>query len=125
MSWLLVFLGGGLGALCRLAVARILPAVDLPAGGFPWATFTANLLACLLLGAGLSLVTRSQLSPNQQLFALTGFCGGFSTFSTFAGDVLILMQGGHFWTAFTYLAASVACGVLAIFGVLLVTAAAA
>ena len=109
--------------MARLTVARVLPPLDLGSGGFPWATFVANLLACLLLGLGLSLAARNQLTSSQQLFALTGFCGGFSTFSTFAADVLLLLQEGHPGVAFTYLAASIACGTLSLFGVLYLSAA--
>ena len=116
-------MGGGLGAVARLTLVRLFPPLQLAAGGFPWATFVANVLACILLGLGLSLAARNQLTPGQQVFALTGFCGGFSTFSTFAADVVILLQEGNPGVAFAYLLASVACGALSVYGVLYLHAA--
>lgn len=122
MTWFLVFVGGGLGALARWMFARLAPPLDLGAGGFPWATFAANFFACIVLGMGLSLALRNQMSPTQQAFALTGFCGGFSTFSTFAADVVVLLQEGYPGVAITYLAVSIACGTLSIFGILYLNA---
>ena len=123
MNWLLVFIGGGLGSVARLGLARLFPPLALKAGGFPWATFSANLLACTLLGLGLSLATKSHLTAAQQFFALTGFCGGFSTFSTFAAEAVVLLQEGYPGSALAYVAASIACGTLAIYGALYLTVA--
>ncbi|MGB3801641.1 MAG: fluoride efflux transporter CrcB [Lewinella sp.] len=115
MTWLLVFLGGGLGAMARLAIARLLPAAAGPELGFPWATFAANFLACILLGIGLSLAAKQQVTPLQQMFLVTGFCGGFSTFSTFSAELLTLMQQGQLLTATLYLAGSLLVGIGSIF----------
>lgn len=118
MTWWWVFLGGGLGALSRYGLALLLPPQALTAGHFPWATLLANLAACLLLGIGLSLVGREQLPKAAQLLLLTGFCGGFSTFSTFAAELLQLLQHGHVPVALAYLTVSVVSGVLALAAVL-------
>ena len=118
MSWAWVFLGGGLGALSRYGLALLLPPDPLSEGNFPWATLLANLLACLVLGYGLSLFWREQLPRTGQLLLLTGFCGGFSTFSTFAAELLQLLQHGHALIALTYLLVSVVFGTLALAGVL-------
>ena len=122
MTWLLVFTGGGLGAVARLAVARLFTAPPGEPLGFPWGTFCANLAACIVLGAALSLVARQQLSPAHQLLIVTGFCGGFSTFSTFAADLLFLLQDGQVATALIYLTASIVLGVASLFVVLYLTA---
>ena len=122
MTWLLVFTGGGLGAVARLAVARLFPVPPGDQLGFPWGTFAANLAACIVLGVALSLLARQQLSPTHQLLIVTGFCGGFSTFSTFAADLLYLMQQGQLATAVVYLLASILLGVASIFVVLYLTA---
>ena len=114
MNYLLVFLGGGLGALCRYGLARWQGVPRLLEGGFPWGTLWANFLASLLLGVGLALVSRQQLSREGQLLLLTGFCGGFSTFSTFAGEVLGLLQAGHYVVVVSYLLFSLVGGVVAI-----------
>ena len=118
MNLVWVFLGGGLGAVCRYGVALLLPTGPLRRGFFPWATFTANLAACIVLGLGLVLLSRGQLGRPAQLFLLTGFCGGFSTFSTYAVETLELAQGGHWAMALTYVTVSLLTGVLSLLAVL-------
>lgn len=115
MAWLLVFLGGGFGSLCRYGLAVALPASDLSEGDFPWATLTANLLACLLLGASIALFGRELLSKELSLLLLTGFCGGFSTFSTFSAEVLGLFEGGYLGLALVYALVSVLAGLVTVF----------
>jgi len=111
LNYLLVFIGGGLGSLLRYEISRQLPT---PTGGFPWATLLANLLACLVLGLGLAAVAKSSLPPQHRLLLLTGFCGGFSTFSTFSAEVVALWSDGHAGMALLYAAISLltGCGVL-------------
>lgn len=75
----------------------------------PWPTLTVNLLGCLCIGLLLGyLHTR----PNSHLAALlvSGFCGGFTTFSTFSNETLELLRNGHFVPAITYLALSIGLG---------------
>ncbi|PHI21623.1 fluoride efflux transporter CrcB [Lewinellaceae bacterium SD302] len=109
MNFLLVFLGGGLGSCARYGIGRLLT------GGnwsqFPIATLLANLLACLVLGYGLSLAASGRLTEAQKLILLTGFCGGFSTFSTFSAEILNLWASGRSGTAALYTLLSIASGV--------------
>ncbi|NJC27803.1 fluoride efflux transporter CrcB [Neolewinella antarctica] len=116
MGWLLVFLGGGLGSLSRYGIALALPTTDLSEGELPWATLLANVIACLLLGLGLALFSRGVLSKELSLLLLTGFCGGFSTFSTFSAEAFGLYEGGHWVAAGVYLLVSLLAGVLAVMG---------
>lgn len=114
MSWLLVFVGGGLGSVARYAVGAFLNTADLSKGQFPWPTLVANTLACLLLGAGIALLSRSVFERHHGLLLMTGFCGGFSTFSTFSAELLGLYEAGHLAAALAYLSCSLLIGVGAI-----------
>ena len=89
---LLVFLGGGLGSVCRYAMGRLVHPWQ---PKFPWATLAANALACLVLGMLLGLQFNGSLSEQRRLLLATGFCGGFSTFSAFTADSWLLWQNGQ------------------------------
>lgn len=70
-------------------------------GKFPWATLIANALACIVLGALMGLTLDNQIPQARYRFLLmTGFCGGFSTFSTFSNETFLLFQSGHYHYAF-------------------------
>ena len=107
MSYLLVFLGGGLGSICRYAVARALPAYE-----WPVATLLANMLSCIVLGALVALAAREMVSLNYRLLLMTGFCGGFSTFSTFSYETLVFLREGDFGLAALYVGLSLFAGLI-------------
>ena len=112
MNFLFVALGGALGSVFRYFLSLVIPKV----AGFPWPTFVANVLGCLCIGifSGFFLKCDS-LSPNLKLFLVTGFCGGFTTFSTFASENLALLQSGKFGMFIAYALASFVLGVAACF----------
>ncbi|MEO0732384.1 MAG: CrcB family protein [Bacteroidota bacterium] len=118
MNWLFVFLGGGLGSLARYGLALALPSANFAKGELPWFTLITNFLACLFLGGLLAYVSKDWLSRPGQLLLITGFCGGFSTFSTFAAEAWLLGEEGHLGMAALYVALSLLLGVGAIFGAL-------
>lgn len=121
MIWLWVFIGGGLGSMARYGIAQLLPPTALTEGDFPWATLFANLLACLILGAGLGLAGKEVIPRLVQVFLLTGFCGGFSTFSTFSAELLVLGEEGQSGVALLYLLASLVTGILVLWFALMIT----
>ena len=115
MQWfafLLVFVGGGLGSVTRYIIGILISPVQ---GRFPWATFVANALACLLLGYWIGLHQSGNLSDQRRLLLTTGFCGGFSTFSTFTAESLRLWQNGQQVEAFAYVSGSLAICLVCLF----------
>ncbi len=112
-SFLLVFLGGGLGSALRYLVAS---AMNQYSKVLPFGTFTVNILGCLLIGMILGYAQRENtLTSNQTLLLATGFCGGFTTFSAFANENLELIKNGEIFNFSVYTIGSILVGVLAVF----------
>ncbi len=114
LAVLLVFLGAGLGGALRhgvnIGAARLLGA------GFPWGTLTVNVVGSLamgLLAAWFGL--RSGSSQHMRLFLTTGILGGFTTFSTFSLDSVVLYERGEGGVALLYILASLLLSVAALF----------
>lgn len=111
---ILVGIGGGVGSILRYLVK--VAAEKIYGNSFPLATFTANMLGCLLIGLLLGYFTKNQNIPSDwSLLLITGFCGGFTTFSTFSSENLGLIQSGNYFTAMAYILGSLVLGVLAVF----------
>jgi fluoride exporter len=92
---LLVFAGGGLGSVCRLMVGKLF---KLYSPVFPLATLASNFLSCMVFGAVIMLgVNRMNLSYSLKLLLITGFCGGFSTYSAFTFETVELFKSGQQW----------------------------
>lgn len=110
---LLVFVGGGIGSVLRYMLGKYLNGDQ---AGFPFGTFAANIIGSLLIGIILGFaVKQNSLSENQILFLATGFCGGFTTFSTFAYENHIFLKSGDFFSFAMYTIASFVIGFLAVF----------
>ena len=118
-SFILVFLGGGLGSGLRYLVAI---AMNQYSKVLPFGTFTVNMIGCLLIGLVLGYAQKENtLTSNQILLLATGFCGGFTTFSAFANENLELIRNGEIFNFSIYAIGSVFLGiVLILIGYLLV-----
>jgi CrcB protein len=111
MHWLLVFVGGGLGAVSRHAANRA--GLALLGPGFPWWTFAVNVVGCFLIGLLAGLFGSLEAGHNARLFLITGFLGGFTTFSAFSLDALTLWERGAPLQAGFYILGSVILSLVA------------
>lgn len=109
-----IFLGGGTGSVLRYCVQMMLHERIVPYS-FPWATITVNILGSFLIGLFYTLSARFNLSTEIRLLLTTGLCGGFTTFSTFSNDGLIMMKQGFYGMFFLYTLLSILLGIIAAF----------
>ena len=90
--WVAVAVGGALGALSRWFVGTLLGSLDAAGSGFPWGTLTANVVGCALIGFLAPLLAKQ--AAWLVGFTITGFLGGFTTYSAFAEETFILLDRG-------------------------------
>lgn len=110
---LLVFLGGGLGALARYAVYVV--TVERFGPHYPWGTLTVNVVGSAVMGAFAGYLLAREPGTGSdafRLFFMTGILGGFTTFSSFSLDVVVLWQRGAAMTAVGYVIASFGVSIL-------------
>lgn len=111
LAYIAVFVGGGLGSLLRWKISSVIPYSE----GFPWATFIANVAASTILALAAIFFAKKPEAPSYQLLlVMTGFCGGFSTFSTFSLETFKLLDAGRWPLALLYISASIGVCVLAV-----------
>ncbi len=112
-QFLLVFLGGGVGSMLRYGLGKYLNSA---ATGIPYGTFAANILGSLFIGIILGVAAKnSSLSENTILLLATGFCGGFTTFSTFAYENHVFLKNGDLLSFALYTLGSFIIGFAAVF----------
>lgn len=105
---LVVFIGGGLGALCRYLIGLFIKGIT--------ATFLVNILGSLLLGFLVGIFyLKSNCNPLLKVALTIGFCGGFTTFSTFSLEALELIRQSNFTSAVLYIILSVVVCLIAVF----------
>jgi len=114
MSYLLVFLGGGLGASLRHAVNMM--CTRILGTAFPWGTFIINITGSTVMGliAGY-LAFKGGASQHWRLFLMTGILGGYTTFSAFSLDTALLYERGEVGLALLYVLGSVAVSIAGLF----------
>jgi len=114
MAVLSVFIGGGMGSLARYALGLIFPYQK----GFPWATFCANLAAAFILGIVMGWLVKQNpdaaFGNNLKCLLVTGFCGGFSTFSSFSNETLAMIKQQQWTLAAIYVALSLMLSISAV-----------
>lgn len=111
---LLVGLGGGIGSVFRYLIS-ILHSKYFQSHQI-LATFSVNFLGCILIGILLGLFEQHRISsPNLKYLFITGFCGGFTTFSAFAAENMQLISSGNSITAIIYILSSVVFSLLGVF----------
>lgn len=110
-AMLLAGLGGFIGTCFRFLTGKLCRLfTDSP---FPYATLAVNMAGCFIIGILFGLAEKNNaLSPQMNALLITGFCGGLTTFSSFADDMFLLIEQRHFLSFGLYAGASFACGLM-------------
>jgi len=110
---LLVLLGGGFGSIARYLLSNFFTKNNVT--HFPWATFIANSIGCLIIGLLFGYIQKNNLqNETLKLLLITGFCGGFTTFSTFSLENIQFIQNQNYNLAIIYTLTSIFAGFLAV-----------
>ncbi|MHB9055827.1 MAG: fluoride efflux transporter CrcB [Paludibacteraceae bacterium] len=111
---LLIGFGGFIGSIARYLVSKLNLTWNFHS--IPMGTLTVNIVGSLLIGFMLGIFVNSNLvHTNLKLFLVVGFCGGFTTFSSFTNENFLLLQNGQILTALIYIVGSIILGILAVF----------
>ena len=111
---LLVGLGGFIGSVARFLVSKL--NLSWHFFSIPMGTLTVNVLGSFIIGILVGISVKSDLiSTDLRLFLMVGFCGGFTTFSSFSSENLMLLQNGQVVTMLIYTALSILLGFLAVY----------
>lgn len=111
---LLVALGGSAGSVLRYLSQKFIG--NLYVHPFPWGTLVVNITGCFLIGVLWSIVSRNiSMNEDLKLLLMTGFCGGFTTFSAFTLESITLIKQERLLLFFLYVIISVGAGLLATF----------
>lgn len=117
---ILIGIGGGLGSILRyltsVYVAKYIPSA------FPLGTFAVNVIGCLIIGLLIGFFEQQQVADsNLKFLFITGFCGGYTTFSAFALENINLFQAGNPVTALFYIGTSILTCLFAVWGGIILT----
>jgi fluoride exporter len=107
-NFIFVFFGAGVGGMLRYAISS---AIKWNGISFPWATWLANLIGCFVMGLAIAYCAKNQIFANQyKLIITTGLCGGFTTFSAFSSESMLLINQGNVTLALAYISSSLLLG---------------
>jgi len=109
---LFVGVGGGMGSILRYLLSMGM--MKYYSAGFPIYTFAVNISGCFLIGLLGSLSENNRIGLHSKLLLITGFCGGYTTFSAFSAENLYLLKNECYWTSFLYTAGSIIIGIAAV-----------
>ena len=113
LSYIFIFLGGGLGSMCRYALSDW--SNQKFQTDFPIGTFLSNMIASLAFGLIAGYMVKNSISEQLSLFLLAGFCGGFTTFSAFAHENYMLLKSGDITSFALYTIGSLLISIVAVF----------
>ncbi|WP_295667603.1 fluoride efflux transporter CrcB [uncultured Mucilaginibacter sp.] len=120
-TWLLIFIGGGIGSLLRYLVSRLVNRSIVSA--FPYGTFIVNVTGCFLIGFFIFYISETRFGAASlpwRVFLINGICGGYTTFSSFSSENILLLTNNQLFTFMSYTFGSLALGFLATYsGILL------
>jgi len=113
MRYLLVLIGGGVGALARYVAASAI--MTRFGGKFPLGTLTINVTGSFLIGFLMTMLTEHfELDPRWRLLLVVGFLGGYTTFSSFEWETFTSVRDGALWTGMLNIVSSVLIGYIAV-----------
>ncbi len=110
---LAIGLGSCLGGISRYFLSQLIQNKFLST--YPFGTMAVNIIGCFLIGIIFGLSERGNFTMLWRLFLVTGFLGGFTTFSSFSNETIALLRDGQIWHAFSYIIFSVAISLAATF----------
>jgi fluoride exporter len=112
---LLIFLGGGVGSVARYGMMHLVSRA-MPGSSFPWHTLGVNILGAFAIGLLIEILAlRASMSAPSRYLLVTGFLGGFTTFSAFSMETALMLERGDYLHSGLYVVASVVGTVAAVF----------
>lgn len=112
LPFIAIFFGGGLGSVMRYGVQLMLHE-RIVSSTFPWSTLVVNIFGSFLIGWLYAFSAKFNLSEDLRLFLTAGLCGGFTTFSTFSNDIILMLRQGDWLLAIIYIIGSIVIGISA------------
>ena len=101
-----VAFGGAVGSVVRYLTSQLINFKK-----FPLSTFTVNIIGSFLIGILMGYISKQMNAQNWQLLLVTGFCGGFTTFSAFSWEIVLMLQQQRYTNALLYIAATLILGI--------------